>query len=473
MDTHQGRLSPSLVFLPVLAFLSCFGCVTEQVRLASKLKDQARVYQGDRIYRFSPMESRYNVDPLLAGDEAISSSEESLRDYDPFAKYAAQTYYSADGTITRHYYLPQGQGKNIANLLVAHVGGLSFFSGAPGGTLAMDKVVGVFDKNKLGKNQVMVIENAIMDSRPSAQVDGLPGKSFGTYAHQTGSVSDLMVVTADSPAKLLEVDSFLTSLLTELPMVEIKVRVVELAMSDEWQWGNENIISYLTSSSKAFLKEWFNFYSSEAYGKAGGAENFQGSIFNAFGVHDKLQLDAAFQLFERIMDAEVLSAPTMVVLNGHRAIIETGDREPLPYVVSTPTAASYSYTYKQLGVRLIIVPYVLPGDIIEIHLTAEVAGVTGRESFQTYIGTLSQPVISRRSACTRLRIKEGQAFALGGLMSDEDLQVVTKLPLLGDIPVLGYLFKNKKVQKGKSQIIFYVEPHVVTREDLLKETGTL
>lgn len=462
----------------LLVALICYpcmtaGCITERIGKKSSLGEETRIFSGDKVYNFSALGSRYNIDPLMEGDVVLRVNEDLDEVYDPFAKYSAQTYYGDKGLITRHYYLQPGRGQAIADLLVGHVQGLRLYEGAGGGIVDIAKVNEIFkgpitEKNRMGTHddydEVLVITNAISDSRPSS-VGATPNtKEFIGFAHATGIVSDLMVVTAKSPEKLLEIDSFLTSLLTELPMIEIKVRVVEVGVSDLFEWGGENIITYLTSSPNAFLKEWFNFYHTESYVKAGGASGFQGTLFNAFGIHDKMQLDATFELLQRVTDADILTAPTMTVQNGYRAIIQTGDKVPLQTITSTPTAAWYSYTYTQTGVTLSIVPYLLPGDLIEIHLSTEVRAVTGEETFQTSIGALTQPVISKRAVSTRLRIKEGQAFALGGLMSTREFQSVSKLPLLGDIPILGWLFKSKSVQKEQSQIIFYIEPHVVTRE---------
>jgi hypothetical protein len=455
----------------LLAVLIVSACVEERVGRRSSIDQNLKAYDDQNVYQFSPLDSRYNVDPPFSGDlPPLPEKEETSEFYDPFAKYSAQTYHGSDFTITRHYYLPTGRGLNIAKLLVGHVPDLSFYGPSEGTYQDINKV---FDgqapdaknPNKavgLGVNQVLVFTNVIQDARPTAQVPSMPG--FDAYHHKTGMVSDLMIVKSSDEQKLMEVDSFLTSLLTELPQIEIKVKVVEISVNDELQWGNENLITKETSSNKYFLKEWFNFYNTESMIKSGGnAADFQGSLFNALGVHDSYRLDATFELLQRITDSDILSAPTMTVLVGHRAIIETGDKVPLQEVVANVSQAWYNYKYQQTGVKLIIVPYLLPDNVVELHLNVEVVEVSGKETFDTPIGTLSQPILANRQASTRVKIPEGHAFALGGLMATAEFDVVKKLPLLGDIPVLGLLFKSRSIEKEQSQIIFYIEPRVVKR----------
>jgi len=468
VPTVKLKAAPELLAGVRLGVLLLFGlllfggCITEQFGFKSSLRNKLQIYQDDQVYNFSPLDSRYNLDPPMDGDLVVHEERESSLTYDPFKKYSAQTYRGDDGTYTRHYYLPVGRGQQISNLLVGHVPELSYFQ--QGKTLenAFDMDATSKISPRMKPNQILFAADAIADTRPSQIMEMGP---FANYAHPTGKVSDLLIVKAKDAEMLMSIDSFLTSLLTELPLIEIKVRVVEVAVSDAYQWGVENTISKDTGSSKSFLQNWSNRYHTDSLTKVGNvATEFQGSFFNAWGLHDKLELTSAFELLQRTTDSDILSALTITVLNGHRAIIETGDRVPKQEIVATANSAFYTYKYEQTGIKLVIVPYLLPGKNIDVNVHAEVTAMTGRETFDTPVGALSQPILSARQASTKVRIKDGQAFALGGLMSTSEFEIVTKLPLLGDIPILGYLFKSKNVEKVKSEIIFLIEPRVVKRE---------
>jgi type II secretory pathway component GspD/PulD (secretin) len=471
-----------IVLSMILGALISFGCVQERLGKRSSLQQNTKIYDDANVYTLSTLDSRFNMDPPVAGDISFYSEDEEDAAYDPLKKYSSQTYLGDDGTITRHYYLPPGRGTAVANLLVSHVPKLKLISRDPADPNKPVNLLNIFntrgDGSKLRlqgqdaeghEGHVLVAGNVMADNRPS-KIKGM--SSFANYNHATGAVADLLVVKTKGKEKLMAIDSFLTSLLNEMPIIEIKVRVVEISVSDAYQWGLQNNITRDTTSNKYFLKNWQNIFHTESFTRAGNeAFDFQGTLFNAFGIHDKFQLDATFELLQRVTDADILSAPTIAVLNGHRAIIETGDKVPKQEIVATADTAFYNYKYEQTGVKLVIVPYLLPGNMIEVHVNAEVVAVTGRETFDTPVGALSQPILANRQASTRLRIKEGQAFALGGLMATTEFDIVSKLPLLGDIPIVGLLFKSKSVEKEKSQIIFYIEPHVVTREDGWKKRG--
>ena len=80
---------------------------------------------------------------------------------------------------------------------------------------------------------------------------------------------------------------------------------------------------------------------------------------------------------------------------------------------------------------------------------------------------MSIPVISNRGASTAINVKEDQAFMLAGLIDRSEIEVVSKVPFLGDIPVLGFLFKSRQMELKRTQIIFYIEPRVIPPTEVL------
>jgi len=235
------------------------------------------------------------------------------------------------------------------------------------------------------------------------------------------------------------------------------VAVAELAASDSLQYGLQ---SNILPPDGVFLHHWLTRFNPEALFKA-GAENFGGGLFSLGGIHDEMGLDARLELVQRMSNSDIVSAPSITVLNGHRAVIVTSEKTPIPKAVATTTTVSFSYEYKTTGIKLVIVPHLLPGNIIQIQVSAEVSQVTGTETVELVEGPVQLPVISRRNISTKLRVEDGKDFILGGLLTFSDIEVVSKVPLLGDIPILGYLFRNKSISKAKSDIIFKITPRVV------------
>ena len=254
-------------------------------------------------------------------------------------------------------------------------------------------------------------------------------------------------------------DDYLTNLQNEIPMIEIQVRVAELALSDSLQFGLSSIIDKITDGD-AFLKGWLTNFNTEAL-QVSGEENFPGSLISIGGSQDSLSLDAQIELLQRISDSEVLFAPRITVLNGHRAVIQTGDQTPVVKPIISGTQVGFQYDFKPTGVTLVIVPHLLPGGIIQIQVTAEVSAVTGEETIDLGSGPIQIPIVSRRNIGTKLRVEDGKEFVLGGLYTYSDIELISKIPVLGDIPIIGYLFKSRSKSKAKSEILFHVIPRVV------------
>ena len=446
--------APSVLFLLLLvSFLA--GCVTEARWPQSPQGKNTTIYAGDRTVTMDRYPPRYTIDPPF-GEDSIAPpagggrggytvpSEDSLGNYDPFKKYSGQTYYGDDGSVTRHYYLDTGMGDKVAKLVTAQVTGLKILGGKFQDSLKNQPL-----------NTIVVWPNFLMDPRPSAKGYRT---AFANYIQGTDKVADLMVVKT-MPDKLREVDSYIANLQNEVPMIEIQVRVAELALTDSLQYGLSSTIEKITTGNP-FLKGWLTNFNTETL-KVSGLDNFSGALIGIGGSKERLNLDARLELLQRVADSEILAAPRVTVLDGHRAVIVTGDQTPVVKPIFSGNQLAYSYDYKTTGVTLVIVPHLLPGGIIQVELTAEVSSVTGKETIDFGGGPVQLPIVSRRNIGTKLRVEDGKEFVLGGLYSYTDIETISKIPLLGDIPVIGYLFKSQSTDKVKSEILFHIRPRVI------------
>ncbi len=442
-----------LFLIPFLLLLA--GCVAEERILVIPMDEEEYVlYAGEDALPFEHFPPRYSVDPPHSRDVFKVRDEAAPEVYDPFRRYAGQTYYGKDGSVTRHYYLAPGTADNVATLLVAQV----------------EDLVRVADTDGTGiDNQTMdtviVWQNFVNDPRNAKGVTG----GFNNYNHETGFAADLMVVRTKKPDKLMEVDSFLTNLQAEVPMIEIEVRVAELSMSDNLQYGLSGAINKVTTGAY-FLKGWLTNFNTESM-KVSGLADFPGALVSLGGIHDKYGWAGQLELLQRISDSDILSAPKITILNGHRAVIKTGDQTPISKVVTSGSTTFYSYEYKPTGITLVIVPHLLPGGIIQVQVTAEVSSITGQQTVDLGGGPVQLPIVSKRNIGTKLRVKSGKKFIIGGLYTYSDIQIVSKVPLLGDIPVIGYLFKSESTERAKSEILFKITPRIVRRPSGLIDRG--
>jgi type II secretory pathway component GspD/PulD (secretin) len=454
----------------VLLLLAC-GCVTEYEGIQSSHMDHMKLYSDKESHNFKPLLTRYNLDPPLSSDLPGMGNDEEPELFEPYHRFSTARYLSSDGSISVHYYLEAGTAGMVATLLVSHVPGLM-------------KVLD--SQTHLATNQVTVFPKFIQDNRRTAGVGTTPFSKYGTVkgAVQPRFACDLLVVKADK-GKLMEAEEFIARLLTEIPQIELKVRIIEVKLEDDFEFGVDQIITKQTTGQSFLNTEfvtdettgeivvnentglwdvesggWTTKFDTESF-LVSGVENFQGTIFHVAGVHNKLALDAFIEMVQRTTESQILSAPKLTVLSGHKAVIETGSKIPVQEAQIAINQTTFKYVYQPTGVKLVMLPTLLMDETIEIEINLEVNTITGQETVVTPTSTFNIPVFTTRNVTTKVTVKDGEALAMGGLLARAEIERVQKVPLLGDIPLLGYLFKSRSKELKETEIIFYVEPRIV------------
>ena len=157
--------------------------------------------------------------------------------------------------------------------------------------------------------------------------------------------------------------------------------------------------------------------------------------------------------------AKVLSAPRIATLDGNKATILVGDKFPIFTVTTQAGVTTTTTTFQDVGVKLEVTPRVNSGDLITVSLKPEVSRIL--EIITAPDNSAQAPRIGTRSAETTLTVKDGQTIVLGGLISQEERKTTIKVPLLGDIPVIGELFRFTSTTTSESEVIFLITPQIV------------
>ena len=161
--------------------------------------------------------------------------------------------------------------------------------------------------------------------------------------------------------------------------------------------------------------------------------------------------------------ARLLANPKIATLNGREASILIGERIPFT-VTGTVFAGGAAAETRQVekeevGIKLRITPLINADGYITTQITPEVSSVTGYKGVNNDL-----PVVATRQATTTVRLKDGNSVIIGGLLSEEKTTNVTKVPLLGDIPLLGYLFQHRVVSTSKRDLVIEVTPHIMPEQ---------
>ncbi|MEN6320232.1 MAG: secretin N-terminal domain-containing protein [Syntrophaceae bacterium] len=164
----------------------------------------------------------------------------------------------------------------------------------------------------------------------------------------------------------------------------------------------------------------------------------------------------------------VLSTPQILTSDNKEAEITVGENVPIisKTTKDTETGTFYSSVERRdVGITLKITPQISEGDHIKLDIYQEISALVGgqSENILTSVG----PTFTKRSTKTAVVVKNKQTVVIGGLIQEREEEITTKVPLLGDIPLLGWLFKYKSKEKAKTNLLIFLTPHVVTEADRL------
>ena len=151
-----------------------------------------------------------------------------------------------------------------------------------------------------------------------------------------------------------------------------------------------------------------------------------------------------------------LAKPNLVTQSGKEAKFISGGE--FPYPVST-TNNTVGVTFKEFGIGLVFTPVVVDGETINLRVLPEVSSLDFSQGLVS--AGFRIPVIRKNQTYTTINIKDGESFAIAGLINNEVRQAVAKIPLLGDIPVLGALFRSARFQAAESELLFLVTVKIV------------
>jgi general secretion pathway protein D len=215
--------------------------------------------------------------------------------------------------------------------------------------------------------------------------------------------------------------------------------------------GGYNILSGLTTGAAAAFPSGFTM------GIVGAGISIGGVLFPNIG--------AVIQAYKTDSEVSILSTPQIMTLDNEEAEINVGSN--VPYITrqdSTTTSSSYpvnynTYEYRDVGVILNITPHINEENFIRLKISQQVTKVTSSVASTT-------PTTLKRTAKTTVVVKDNETIVIGGLVGDSTTDGTYKVPLLGDIPLLGWLFKTYSTSREKTNLYVFLTPHIVrTQQD--------
>jgi type IV pilus assembly protein PilQ len=346
-------------------------------------------------------------------------------------------------------------------------------------------------------------------------------KSVEKILSERGSIkvdtrSNAIVVT-DIPANINKVEDVLKKIDMRTPQVLIETKIVEMSdgrakdLGLKWtslkaytigiqnpsrkydstrKSGNDHTDLYETDSERVTEDEFIYSYDSGT-----ASETLTDTLTNTIGhtltdtfTRSLLKSDIRSAIlsaddFNIILsalqsetDIQLISNPSVVAANNENAQIKIVEEYPIPnytFDTATSTFTISGFDYKDIGVVFDVMPNVSSDGYITMKMEPQVSKLLDEIPFSAGGSTVLIPLIGRKKASTKLVIKSGDTLAIGGLVDENEKNTITKVPLLGDIPVLGRLFRHDSTETIKKDVIFFITAIVVDENSkrLIQQDG--
>ena len=167
-----------------------------------------------------------------------------------------------------------------------------------------------------------------------------------------------------------------------------------------------------------------------------------------------------------------LAEPNIIAMDGQEASFLAGGEFPIPVIQSNNSQVGVTIVFKEYGVRLTFKPTIIDEDHIRLELTPEVSTIDFNTGVK-FDGFLIPGLLTRR-AKTGVELRDGQSFALAGLLDNREIKSISEVPVLSQVPILGNLFKSKSFQKNETELMFIVTAQIVkpvNRDDIPQMRG--
>ncbi|HZI18781.1 MAG TPA: type II and III secretion system protein family protein [Pyrinomonadaceae bacterium] len=267
--------------------------------------------------------------------------------------------------------------------------------------------------------------------------------------------------------------NMLESPVAEKLQVQLQVRVAEVSRSKlreigtSYGYTQNGTVSYLNSGQgPSSLKE-------VALSPMSVISNYALSpALNLFLGNGDAGLSGMLRALKSTGAIRSLAEPNLIAMDGQEASFLAGGEFPVPIVQSNGERTSVAIVFKEYGVRLNFKPTIIDEDHIRLELEPEVSTIDFANGVK-FEGFLI-PALKTRRAKTGVELRDGQSFALAGLIDNNEIQSFSKVPGIGDIPLIGNLFKSKSFQKQETELMFIVTAHMVkpvNRDDLPQTRG--
>ncbi|MBN2536667.1 AMIN domain-containing protein [candidate division WOR-3 bacterium] len=265
----------------------------------------------------------------------------------------------------------------------------------------------------------------------------------GSGSNRTG-----VLIVTDIPEAHRQIAAFLASYDRPVPQVAIEAKFIETTHSSEDRYGIDWTIRASASTGPFDFDQDF-----------GIPLIFDEMVLGKISLD---QMQASLDILATRGNSRVLASPKTLTLDNQKAMVSMGVEVPLREINKDRETGEVTYTWttRSIPIKLEVTPHVTSDGMVNMTVKPSVEAITG------WVGTADdqQPVVAKREAETQVSVADGEVVVIGGLVKDEETRTIGKIPLLGDIPIIGHLFKKTSVRREKNDLMIFIVPHVLPAE---------
>jgi len=277
------------------------------------------------------------------------------------------------------------------------------------------------------------------------------------------------IVLFGTPTEYERVKNLLETLDVELKQVSVEAKILAIDkeatknLGVEWMWST---VPQKPEYSREYTPPEYNvngtlrtpgYYTETTTRNSSYGENGYGIIqFGRSPSGNPYEFYFGAQINALVTDgkAKILSRPNVTTIQGREAVINVGSSVPVPTVQTTNSTVTNSIDYRDAGIILKYTPRVNADGTITATIHTEV-------STPQYVADMGAYRFNTRSADTTVTVRDGEPMIIGGLIGAEEAKSVSKIPFLGDLPILGALFRNHRKSKSESELVIFLTAHVL------------
>jgi type IV pilus assembly protein PilQ len=293
------------------------------------------------------------------------------------------------------------------------------------------------------------------------------------------------IIVTDTESKVKAINSFIEEIDRITPQILVSAQIYDVTSSDnldlgvKWQAGTPTDFGQPTAD-----QTWGNDFGTVGNIIGGITDTAIGSAFNSginraddtegllrLGVlNDSVHVDAAIFAAQDDIRAKLLANPRVLVLDNEQAEIKIVEEVPYQQLTQSTDGGSVGTTeFRDVGVELRVTPHLTREGLIHLTLNPKFSTITGSVNIVEGGNNIPQPVVATRETITTALIKDQQTVVIGGLKKQDKIQETSKVPLLGDLPLLGELFKFHGESTVNSELVVFITPQIVVKPELSEE----